>query len=107
MGSRKTENQLRKELLVAESEMNRAQFIHEYQSVKLGVEKFARQALTLGAVATSVTAIAVGVRAMRKHPPKYEFTPRTSLIGKILSGIRFASKLWSGVQAVRQNGKSS
>ena len=83
----------RKELLIAESELNRAQLSQEWQAMTYGVGVVAHRAKTLGACVASAALLVAGLSALRRGPS----APGASKLAwfkKILDGARVASTIW-------------
>jgi len=75
----------RKQLLIAESELNRTHLIHELQTMTGDVHALARQAKTAGSIA-SVAALVVGGLSFFRHKtttPASEKPSRWQAIGKV------------------------
>jgi len=84
---------LRKQLLIAESELNRAQLCEEWQTMRHGARDLARRAKTIAAWASSAALLAAGVTALRRAPPG-SGAAKSSWFQKILSAARLASTIW-------------
>jgi len=82
-----------KQLLVAESELNRAGLAEEWQAMAHGVRDFAHRAKNIAAWASSAVLVVAGVTALRRAPPR-SGAAKTSLFQRILDGARVASTLW-------------
>jgi hypothetical protein len=83
----------RKQLLVAESELNREQLSEEWQAMAQGVRDSARRARNIAAWTSSAALLVAGVTALRRRPPA-SGTTKSSWFQKILNGARLASTLW-------------
>ena len=83
----------RKQLLVAESELNRAQLSDEWHTITHGVRDLARRAKTIAAWASSAALLVAGLTALRRGPPAFG-TPKSSWFQKLLNGARMASTIW-------------
>ena len=83
----------RKQLLVAESELNRQQLSAEWQAMAHGVRNFAHRTKTMVAWASSTALLVAGVAALRRAPPRSR-DAKSSWLQKILKGARAASTLW-------------
>jgi hypothetical protein len=83
----------RKQLLLAESELNRAGLAEEWQAMEHGIRDFALRAKNIGAWASSAALVVAGVKALRRAPPK-SGAAKSSWFQKILHGARVASTLW-------------
>jgi hypothetical protein len=84
---------LRKQLLIAESELNRAQLSEEWQTMRHAARDLAHRARIIAAWASSAALLLAGVRALRRDPPPPK-TAKCSWFQKILSGARLASTIW-------------
>ena len=93
--------QWRKQLLVAESELNRAQLLEEWQTMALGVRDLAHRVKALGAWVSSAALLVAGVTAWRRGPPA-PATAKSSWFQKILKGVRLASTIWFAFHAHRE-----
>ena len=89
---------LRKQLLIAESELNRAQLSTDWQAMARGVSDLAHRAKAIAAWASSAALLVAGVKALRRGPPAPE-TAKSSWFQKILNGARAASTIWFAFRA--------
>ena len=83
----------RKQLLLAASELNRAQLSQEWQTMTHGVRDLARRAKTIAAWVSSAALLVAGLTALRRGPPAFG-TPKSSWFQKLLNGARMASTIW-------------
>jgi hypothetical protein len=88
----------RKQLLIAESELNRAQLSQEWQTMAHGVRDLAHRAKTIGAWASSAVLLVAGVTALRRGSPAPGAT-NLCWLQKILNGARLASTVWFAFRA--------
>jgi hypothetical protein len=88
----------RKQLLIAESELNRAQLAEEWQTMRHGVRDLAHRAKTIAAWASSAALLVAGVTALRRGPPA-PGTAKSSWFQKLLNGARVASTIWLAFRA--------
>ena len=86
----------RKQLLIAESELNRAQLSEEWQTMAHRVRDLAHRAKTIAAWTPSAALLVAGVRALRRGPPA---ATKSSWFRKILNGARLASAIWLAFRA--------
>jgi hypothetical protein len=92
----------RKQLLLAESELNRAQLSDEWQTITHGVRDLARRAKAIAAWASSAALLAAGVAALRRRPPAPPGAAKASdWLQRILNGARLASTIWFAFRAHR------
>jgi hypothetical protein len=89
---------LRKQLLIADSELNRAQLSEEWQKMAHGVGYLAHQAKTITAWASAAALLVAGITAWR-HGPSAPPTAKTSWFQRILIGARLASTTWFAFRA--------
>ncbi len=82
-----------KQLLIAESELNRAQLFREWQAMAHGVRDRAHRAKTIAAWASAAALLVAGVTAWRRGPPA-PGAAKSSWFQKILNGARLASTIW-------------
>lgn len=84
----------RKQLLIAESELNRAQLVQEFQTMTDEVHSLARQARTITSFASAAATLVAGVVSFRqkKSAPAPE---KPSWLRTILKGAQLAGTLWS------------
>ncbi len=84
---------LRKQLLIAESELNRAQLAEEWETMADGMRGFAHRAKTIAAWSSSAALLVAGVAALRRGAPAPD-NAKSSWFQKILKGVRLASTIW-------------
>lgn len=85
--------QLQKELLVAESELNRAQLMEEWQAMT-GVVRTFRERLKSGSELASAAALLVaGVVAFRRERAAAK-DAKSSWLEMLLKGAKVASSVW-------------
>ena len=84
----------RRQMLIAESELNRAGLSEEWQAMAHGVGDFAHRAKTVAAWTSSAALLVAGVTALRHGPPRTG-TAKSSWFQKILKGVRLSSTLWA------------
>lgn len=84
---------LRKELLIAESDLNRAQLVQECQAFSSKVSGMTERVKSFNAVALSMITLANGVLAFAGHKAAVA-PPKVSWFHKVLNGARLASSVW-------------
>ncbi len=83
----------RKQLLIVESEINRAYLLQEWQTLAEGGRDLAHRAKSFGTLILSIMPWVVGLAALRRaNPPPV--TSKSSWFQKVVSGVRLAFKLW-------------
>ena len=85
--------ELRKQLLIAESELNRAQLTAEWQGMAQGVSGLAHHAQIGLAWASCALLIAAEVKTLWAAPPRGT-TVKVSWFERILEVARVASTIW-------------
>ncbi|MCX6905615.1 MAG: hypothetical protein NTW03_19480 [Verrucomicrobia bacterium] len=88
----------RKQLLIAESEINRAQLSQEWQALARGVHDLAQRTKTITAWASAAALLVAGLTAWRSGPPA-SGAAKPSWFQKILHGARLASTIWVAFRA--------
>ena len=90
----------RKQLLLAESELNRAQMIGDLAALTAGVRTLAQRATHSAALASSAALLAMGLTLVRRGPPPGRVAQPSKLNG-ILNGATLLATLWLAVGAQR------
>jgi hypothetical protein len=93
--------QSRKQLLIAESELNRALFVQEWDAMSDGLHAVAGRAKSFAAVASSAAVLVAALTALRRRkapPPE----AKRSWLQAILKAARLVSTFWL---AFRQPGR--
>ena len=85
--------QLRKDLLIAESELNRAQLKGDMAALKTGVQSLTRHASSAGAIASSAAMLVMGLLNWPRHKPAAEGA-KSSWLQIALKGATLVSHLW-------------
>ena len=81
-----------KQLLIAESELNRAQLSEEWHAITHEVCDIAHRAKTIAAWVSSAALVAAGMAALRRRPPA-PGTTKYSWFQRVLNGARVASTI--------------
>jgi hypothetical protein len=96
--------ELQKLLLLAESELNRAQLVQEWQTISDGVHAIKSQARifsSLAATAASLFAILAAIRRKKSAPA----AEKLSWLQTILKGVQLAGSLWPAFRPQRRGQK--
>jgi hypothetical protein len=88
----------RRQLLIAESELNRMQMQEEWQAMTNGVRSIADRAKSLGSVASSIAVLVAGVAAFRRGK-SVDAAARPSRLQAILKGAGLISSLWLALRS--------
>jgi len=84
----------RKQLLIAESELNRAQLVQEWQAVTDGVHSVADRARTISVIASTAAAL-IGDLATCRRAWSAPAAEKSSWWQTLLKGVQLAGSLWS------------
>ena len=84
----------RKKLLIAESELNRAQLVQELQTISDEVRSLANQARAVGSLASAAASLIAGLASFRRKKPA-PAAEKPSWLQTILKGAQLAGSLWS------------
>jgi hypothetical protein len=85
----------RKQLLIAESELNRAQMVGAVASLTAGARALAHRATSLGSIGSSAAVLALGLTALQRDPPVVaDAKANSSRLHGILKGVVLVSALW-------------
>lgn len=84
----------RKQFLIAESELNRAQLTYEWQTMAGEVHTLAKQAKTISAVASIAGLLVTGFSAFRQKGPASP-SERPAWWQRLLKGAGVISSVWS------------
>jgi hypothetical protein len=83
----------RKQLLIAESELNRAQLVGDMTALAAGVRALTDRAQSFGSIASSVAVLVAGLAGFRRGQPK-DADAKPSWLQVILKGAGLISTLW-------------
>jgi hypothetical protein len=85
--------ELRKQLLIAESELNRAQLVGDVAALTAGVRTLSSRARSLGSIASSIAVLVAGLAAFQRGR-SVEAEAKPSWLKKILKGAGLISTFW-------------
>jgi len=91
--SRMTPLKLRKQLLIAESELNRAQLAEDMSALYADVRSLTARAKLFGAIASSTAVLIAGLAATKRGKPA-NAGAKPSWLQIILKGADLVSTLW-------------
>ena len=94
--------QSRKRLLLAESELNRAQMTGDMAALTADVRALTGRAKTIGLIASSATALLVGLAAIR-HKKSAPAGEKSSWLQTVLKGAGLVSSLWLAFRPQARN----
>jgi len=84
----------RKQLLIAESELNRAQLVQEWQTMAEEVHSLTRQARTIKSIVSSVATLTAGLASCRRKA-SVPGAEKPSWWQTILKGAGLVGSFWS------------
>jgi hypothetical protein len=85
--------ELRKQLLIAESDLNRAQLAQDMAELTAGLRAFTDRAKSFGSIASSAAVLVAGLAAL-KHRKSAAPEAKPSWLQTILKGVSVISGLW-------------
>ena len=88
----------RKQLLIAESELNRAQLVGDMAVLTAGVRTLTNRAKSFGSIASTAAVLVAGLAACRRGKPA-PAAEKTSWLQTILKGAGLVSTLWLGFRS--------
>jgi len=89
--------QARKQLLIAESEINRAEMLHEWREITDGVRHMTDRAMSVGSLASAATLL-VSAFPLRNPEPS---TGKSSWLNTIFKGAKLAGSIWLAYRSRR------
>ena len=95
----------RKQLLIAESELNREQVVDDLAAMTAGVHALTDRAKTFSSIASATALLAAGVAAFRRGRSPAAVTNPTWL-HPLLKGAGLVSTLWLAFRARRRESKT-
>jgi len=90
--------QLRKELLIAESELNRAQLIEDWQAMTVGVRTLTARVKSISSLASAVALLVAAGSAFRRERAATE-SAKSSWLQMAIKGAEVAGSLWLAFRA--------
>jgi hypothetical protein len=94
--------ELRKQLLIAESDLNRAQLVAETAALAAGVRSLNNRASSFGSIASSAAVLVTGLAALRNSRPA-DSDGKSSWLQTILKGAGRISTLWLAFRSQGRN----
>ncbi len=83
----------RKKLLIAESDLNRAELIQEWGEMAEGVRSLAHRAKSFGIMSSATMSLVAGIAAFTSGRPA-PAASKSSWFQKVASGVRLVSTIW-------------
>ena len=97
--------ELRKRLLIAESEINRAQLRQEWEKLAAGLGGLADRAKTIGTYASVAAALVAGLATVRRSQAA-PVEAKRSWMRTVVKGLRIAASIWLALRP-RRHGDDS
>jgi len=95
----------RKQLLIAESELNRSQLVEAWQAMASDAHALSRRVRTIGSIASAAAALVAGVASFRRAKSVDE-QGKSSWLQTILKGAGLISTFWLAFRAKGHDQKS-
>ena len=92
----------RKQLLIAESELNRAHLIRDWQTITNDVHALTKQAKTIGSIASAATSLVTGLLSFR-HKKSAPVSEKPSWLQTIFKGAGMVSSIWSQLRSQQRD----
>ena len=91
----------RKQLLLVESELNRAQLLNELRDLGIELHQVKEQVRTIGSIATSIARLAAIVSAIGSVLTHREAgqNGKSSWLSTLLSGVRTGASIWEALRS--------
>ena len=93
----------RKQLLIAESELNRAQLVQELETIKDKVHSLASQARTISSLASAAATLIAGFASFRRKKESAPAAEKPSWLQTIVKGAGLVSTIWTAFSSQRRN----
>ncbi len=90
--------EIRKQLLIVESEINRAHMVDDLAALRTGVRAFTDRAKSYGSIAASAASLVAGFTALRRHKSS-EAEAKPSWLQTAIKGAGMVSTLWSAFRS--------
>ena len=85
----------RKQLLIAESELNRAQLVHELKIMADEVHSLTNQVRTISSLASAAGTLIAGLASFRRKKESAPAAEKPSWLQTIVKGAGLISTIWS------------
>jgi len=94
----------RKQLLIAESELNRVQLMEEWHAMTEGVHTFGTRVKSVSALASAAALLVTGVSAFRRSKAMPS-NGKPALFQTLLKGAQLAGSIWLAFRSRRRDQK--
>ena len=89
----------RKKLLIAESELNRAQLVQELETIKDKFHSLANQARTISSLASAAATLIAGIASLRRKKESAPAAEKPSWLQSIVKGAGLVSTVWQAFRS--------
>jgi negative regulator of sigma E activity len=93
----------RKQLLIAESELNRAQLVQELETIKDKVHSLANQARTITSLAAAAATLIAGIASFHHKKESAPVAEKPSWLQSIVKGAGLVSTIWTTFRSQRHD----
>jgi negative regulator of sigma E activity len=93
----------RKKLLIAESELNRAQLVQELEAIKDKVHLFANQTRTITSLASAAATLIAGIASLCRKKESAPAAEKPSWLQTIVKGAGVVSTIWTAFRSQRHD----
>ncbi len=98
--------QFHKELLIAESELNRVQLAEDWQSMSSDIRALTVRATSISSLASTVALVVTGIAALRTGRALVN-GPKSSWLAVALKGAKVAGSIWMAIRSRPRNQKDN
>lgn len=84
----------RKQLLIAESELNRAQLVQELETIRDKFHSLANQARTVSSLASAAATLIAGIASFRRKKESASDAEKPSWLQTVVKGAGLISTVW-------------
>jgi hypothetical protein len=93
----------RKQLLIAESELNRAQLVQELEAIKEQVHSCANQTRTITSLASAAAILIAGLASFWRKKESAPAAEKPSWLQTIVKGAGLVSTVWTAFRSQRRD----
>ena len=93
----------RKKLLIAESELNRAQLVQELETIKDKFRSLASRARTVTSLASAAATLIAGIASLRRKKESAPAAEKPSWLQTVVKGAGLVSTIWTAFSSKQRN----
>jgi hypothetical protein len=90
--------ELRKQVLIAESEINRVLLLEEWRTMEEGVRGLVHRARSFGSIVSAAALLVTGLAAFRRSRKPIPVGEKPSLLQIVLKGAQLANSIWLAIR---------